>query len=62
EGPIKYALAAIFFLIALCFVYRSFYGMRIRSHSQENAAPEPKPNGQGPKSASAEAYSHAGRT
>ena len=43
EGPIKYALAAIFFLIALCFVYRSFYGMRIRSHSQENVALEPKP-------------------
>ena len=24
-------LSAVFFLIALCFVYRSFYGMRIES-------------------------------
>ncbi|MGD0140313.1 MAG: hypothetical protein ABSD28_15685, partial [Tepidisphaeraceae bacterium] len=43
EGPVKYALAAAFFLIALCFVYRSFYGMRIRSHSSANAAPEREP-------------------
>jgi K(+)-stimulated pyrophosphate-energized sodium pump len=31
DGYLKYGLAAIFFLIALCFVYRSFYGMRIRT-------------------------------
>jgi K(+)-stimulated pyrophosphate-energized sodium pump len=44
HGGIKYVLAAAFFLTALCFVYRSFYGMRIHSHSMENAAPEPKPD------------------
>jgi hypothetical protein len=38
---LKYGLAAVFFLIALCFVYRSFYGMRIRSQSPEKVAPEP---------------------
>ena len=33
------ALAAIFFVIALVFVYRSFYGMRIESgREQEEAA------------------------
>ncbi|MGD0767866.1 MAG: sodium/proton-translocating pyrophosphatase, partial [Tepidisphaeraceae bacterium] len=43
EGRTKYALAAIFFFIALCFVYRSFYGMRIRSHSSAKSVPEPEP-------------------
>jgi K(+)-stimulated pyrophosphate-energized sodium pump len=36
-------LALIFFVIALCFVYRSFYGMRIHSGSAErNSPPTPK--------------------
>jgi K(+)-stimulated pyrophosphate-energized sodium pump len=66
EGPVKYALAAAFFLIALCFVYRSFYGMRIRSHSQEATPPDSQDYSasdgrKGPNSASADAYSHAGR-
>jgi K(+)-stimulated pyrophosphate-energized sodium pump len=41
DGSIKYWLAAAFFLIALCFVYRSFYGMRIRSGSPTEVAPMP---------------------
>jgi K(+)-stimulated pyrophosphate-energized sodium pump len=32
SGPmVGHILAAVFFLIALVFVYRSFYGMRIKS-------------------------------
>jgi len=30
-GVLTTALAAVFFLIALVFIYRSFYGMRIES-------------------------------
>ena len=30
-GPLTYILAAVFFLVACFFVYRSFYGMRIDS-------------------------------
>jgi K(+)-stimulated pyrophosphate-energized sodium pump len=33
----RYILAAVFFLVALMFVYRSFYGMRIQSTSDERA-------------------------
>jgi K(+)-stimulated pyrophosphate-energized sodium pump len=29
--PLTLTLSAIFFIIALCFIYRSFYGMRIKS-------------------------------
>jgi K(+)-stimulated pyrophosphate-energized sodium pump len=32
-------LAGIFFVIALAFIYRSFYGMRIGSHMAEAAEP-----------------------
>jgi K(+)-stimulated pyrophosphate-energized sodium pump len=42
ESDIKYWLAGAFFLIALAFVYRSFYGMRIRSGSPTDVAPMPK--------------------
>jgi K(+)-stimulated pyrophosphate-energized sodium pump len=35
------ALSAVFLLIALCFVYRSFYGMRIRSTSAPDEAAPP---------------------
>jgi K(+)-stimulated pyrophosphate-energized sodium pump len=36
QGPgLGQALAAIFFLVALFFVYRSFYGMRIESGAGE---------------------------
>ncbi len=41
DSSIKYWLAALFFLIALAFVYRSFYGMRIRSGSPTEVAPLP---------------------
>ena len=41
DSSIKYWLAAAFFLIALAFVYRSFYGMRIRSGSPTEVAPMP---------------------
>jgi K(+)-stimulated pyrophosphate-energized sodium pump len=52
EGSIKYWLAGIFFLTALCFVYRSFYGMRIRSGSPAEVAPPVKPNHRTPEHAS----------
>jgi K(+)-stimulated pyrophosphate-energized sodium pump len=42
----KLVLATVFLLIALTFVYRSFYGMRIRSGSPEQLAPEPAPRPQ----------------
>ena len=45
EGSTKYWLAAIFFLVAICFVYRSFYGMRIRSGAPSEVAPPSKPAG-----------------
>ena len=41
QDQVKFIAAAIFFVIALCFVYRSFYGMRIRSQSPEKVAPAP---------------------
>jgi K(+)-stimulated pyrophosphate-energized sodium pump len=28
---LTHILAAVFFAVSMCFVYRSFYGMRIRS-------------------------------
>ncbi len=31
HGTLTVSLAAVFFTVALCFVYRSFYGMRIKS-------------------------------
>jgi K(+)-stimulated pyrophosphate-energized sodium pump len=34
-GGLTHVLAAVFFLISFCFVYRSFYGMRIRSAGAE---------------------------
>ena len=37
----KYVLAAVFFAIAMAFVYRSFYGMRIRSGSPTEVVPTP---------------------
>jgi K(+)-stimulated pyrophosphate-energized sodium pump len=39
----KLILSVAFLAIALAFVYRSFYGMRIRSGSPANVAPEPIP-------------------
>ncbi len=39
----KLILALVFLTIALSFVYRSFYGMRIRSGSPAKAGPEPAP-------------------
>jgi len=37
---VRYCLAVVFFLIAICFVYRSFYGMRIHSKSSEKMKAE----------------------
>jgi hypothetical protein len=34
---LRWGLAAVFFAIALCFVYRSFYGMRIHSGSHDES-------------------------
>jgi K(+)-stimulated pyrophosphate-energized sodium pump len=42
----KLILSVAFLAIALAFVYRSFYGMRIRSGSPANVAPEPIPRAQ----------------
>jgi K(+)-stimulated pyrophosphate-energized sodium pump len=39
----KLILSVVFLTIALAFVYRSFYGMRIRSGSPAKVAPEPAP-------------------
>ena len=33
----KYAIGAVFFVIALFFVHRSFYGMRIQSQARVSA-------------------------
>jgi K(+)-stimulated pyrophosphate-energized sodium pump len=38
----KTGIGAVFFIIALCFVYRSFYGMRIPEEATEAKAPTPK--------------------
>jgi hypothetical protein len=35
---LAHVLAAIFLLISMCFVYRSFYGMRIGTLASEKAA------------------------
>jgi K(+)-stimulated pyrophosphate-energized sodium pump len=35
KSTLKHALSAVFFIIALIFVYRSFYGMRIKTGSHE---------------------------
>ena len=37
----RIVLAAVFFVISLVFVYRSFYGMRIESGSAPTPKPEP---------------------
>jgi K(+)-stimulated pyrophosphate-energized sodium pump len=43
----RYVLAAVFFLVAIAFVYRSFYGMRIQSGEREESSqpshPTPAP-------------------
>ncbi|MFL5427064.1 MAG: sodium/proton-translocating pyrophosphatase, partial [Myxococcales bacterium] len=39
----RWTLAAVFFGIALVFVYRSFYGMRIQTHVKAEAAAAPRP-------------------
>ncbi|MFL5250536.1 MAG: sodium-translocating pyrophosphatase [Myxococcales bacterium] len=39
----RWTLAAVFFAIALVFVYRSFYGMRIQTHVKAEAAAAPRP-------------------
>jgi K(+)-stimulated pyrophosphate-energized sodium pump len=41
EGQTKYWLAGVFFAIALAFIYRSFYGMRIVSSDASDVAPTP---------------------
>jgi K(+)-stimulated pyrophosphate-energized sodium pump len=40
---IRYGLAAVFFVVAMYFVYRSFYGMRIKSDEPEAAKTPAKP-------------------
>ena len=42
-SPWRYALAALFFLVAVIFVYRSFYGMRIVETRAEEPATDPAP-------------------
>jgi K(+)-stimulated pyrophosphate-energized sodium pump len=53
----KYWLSAIFFVIALCFVYRSFYGMRIRSGSSDRGAVSHSPSK--PKGTNSHQYEEA---
>ena len=36
---VRWGLAAVFFFIAVIFVYRSFYGMRIGTQQNEAASP-----------------------
>ena len=45
DNSIKYGLEAAFFLIAMIFVYRSFYGMRIHSHRSAKEIPVQPPQG-----------------
>ncbi len=45
DNSLKYGLAAAFFLIAMIFVYRSFYGMRIHSHRSAKEIPVQPPQG-----------------
>jgi K(+)-stimulated pyrophosphate-energized sodium pump len=39
-NPVRYVLAAVFFLIAAFFIYRSFYGMRIVESATAEAVEE----------------------
>ena len=39
----RWALAAVFFAVALVFVWRSFYGMRIQAHVKTEAEGAPRP-------------------
>jgi len=45
DNLIKYGLASAFFLIAMIFVYRSFYGMRIHRHRAAKEIPVQPPQG-----------------
>jgi len=38
QGPLRMGLALVFFAVSVFFVYRSFYGMRIHSGREEEAA------------------------
>jgi K(+)-stimulated pyrophosphate-energized sodium pump len=40
QTTLTYVLAGVFMVIAMCFVYRSFYGMRIKSGSSKSAPVE----------------------
>ena len=40
-SPMRYVLAVIFFIIALIFVYRSFYSMRIGSGTSHESSTAP---------------------
>ena len=43
DQTVKTCIGAVFFLIALVFVYRSFYGMRIPEETAEDqSTPSPK--------------------
>jgi hypothetical protein len=39
----RIVLAAAFFLVAVVFILRSFYGMRVESQTSGAAKPSPKP-------------------
>jgi K(+)-stimulated pyrophosphate-energized sodium pump len=39
---LKTGIGVVFFLIALCFVYRSFYGMRIPAETSGSEAAAPR--------------------
>jgi K(+)-stimulated pyrophosphate-energized sodium pump len=39
EGTLRYTLAGVFFAISMFFVYRSFYGMRIKAGEPTGTAP-----------------------
>ncbi len=54
HGALAKGLAVLFFIVALCFVYRSFYGMRIES-SQPAQSPEQHQSTPTPKSGPVEA-------
>ena len=41
-GP-RHLLAAAFFLVAACFIYRSFYGIRIVETVKDEPIPTPTP-------------------
>ncbi len=48
----KTGIGAVFFIVALCFVYRSFYGMRIPEEATEEKAVPPAPKARQPEMAS----------